>query len=76
MSDVQASDVTNYFYRICSFEKQIFSKLSVNLLFVTILTQAGGVGQGPVPPGPDGHVQAARAPGQGEHRGQDRGPRV
>ena len=43
---------------------------------MTTLVQAGGVGQGPVPPGPDGHVQAARAPGQGEHRGQDRGPRV
>ena len=34
------------------------------------------MGQGPVPPGSDGHVQEARTPGQREHRGQDRGPRV
>ena len=61
--------------KLGNFKKETFSKWLI-LLFVTILTQAGGVGQGPVPPGPDGHVQAARAPGQGEHRGQDRGPRV
>lgn len=56
-------------------KKEYFEKF-IHLLFVTTLVQAGGVGQGTVSPSPDGHVQEARAPGQGEHRGQDRGPRV